>query len=202
MPDPNKIEGGRWDRVLRSKFNLKGYGSTAARISDDISPTFNFPFELEDQFLLEEKLLVAEGSSGPTAAQNPRVIVTNVSDNSLLILEKIIFTGTVGGNPYFGFTSAIVPFIAAIPVFTRDGRWGPLQTNVGAGNARFQSGTLVGAPTPRIVRFSNASIDNVFFPNLVLAPGDSAFMTNATVATFLIATFFWREHTMEPSEGA
>lgn len=202
MPDPNKIEGGKWDRVLRGIFNLKGAGATSARISDDISPTFNFPYRSEHDFLIGDKLLFAEGSSGPVALENPRIILTNAGENTLLILDKIIFSGAAGGNPFFGVSSAAQPFVAATLIQVRDGQWGPMQTDVGSGSSRFQDATLVGAPTPRGVRFGVDIKDHVFFPNVILAPNDHAFMSNATVASFLIATFFWREHKMEPTQVA
>ena len=202
MPDPNKIEGGRWDRVLRSKFNLKGAGSTSARISDDISPTFSFPYRIEDDFLIGDRLLVGRMSSGAVAAQNPRCILTNGSDNKLLILERIQFAFGAGGSPYFGTSSAVQPFIADVPVFLRDGRWGPLQGDVGSGASRLQEATLVGAPTPIIQTFFTSDSFQVYEPQVVLEPNDHAFLTNATVNTLINATFYWREHLMEPSEVA
>jgi len=203
MPDPNKIEGGRWDTAIRKLFNLKGAGSTSARISDDISPTFNFPFRAEDDFLLNEKLFWAPARSGLTVGQNPRCILTNVSNNALLIIEKVVFQVAGGGIPYFGILSGTVPFIAAIPIFARDGRINALGADVGSGNARMQEGTLVGAPIPIVVRFlttdSLQQIDNF---NLVLEPGDSFFFTNGTTNTLTQWTLWWREHLMEPGEFA
>jgi len=202
MPDPNKIEGGRWDRVLRGRFNLKGAGPTAARISDDISPTFNFPYQSEDAFLVGDKLMMARGVSGPNAGQNARIILTNSSDNILVILEKIVMEHGTGGQPYFGVTSVVVPFVAAQAIYFRDGRFGAMGVDVGIGNVRFQDLALVGAPVPVVQDFSANDIVPQYFPDVILAPGDSAFVTNATTNTTTLATFYWREHLMEPSEVA
>lgn len=202
MPDPNKIEGGRWDRFLRSKFNLKGYGSTAARIADDISPVISFPFRLEDDYLIEERISVAPGSSGPTVAENPRIILTNDGGDSLLIIERIVYDTSGGGSPYWGFSSAIQPFIADFSVFAREGRWGPMQTNVGAGTARLQLNSLVGAPTPLIQKLGVNVTDRDSVVGVVLGPNDHFFITNATTNSFIRATIYWREHFMEPAERA
>lgn len=202
MPDPNKIEGGRWDRVLRSLFNLKGAGSTAARISDDISPTFNFPFRAEDDFLLGEKHRWAVCKSNAAGLDNPRCILTNVSVDTLLIVDKILFNFSGTGAPYIGTTSAVVPFVAAVPIYPRDGRQGALQTDIGVGTARVQEAPLVGAPTPANMWFLTGADLQVMTDIVVLAPGDSIFYTNGTVATFCQCTFFWREHVMEPGERA
>jgi len=202
MPDPNKIEGGRWDRVLRSKFNLKGSGSTSARIAEDISPTFSFPYRLEDDYLIGDRLMFARGVSVALAGENPRVLLKNGSDNKLIILEKIIISPVAGGRLYFGMSSGAVPFIADIPVFVRDGRWGTLGVDVGIGTSRFQEAAVVGAPTPELQSFAQTSGELEYFPNVVLTPNDNAFLSNATVGTIVVSTWYWREHLMEPSEVA
>jgi len=202
MPDPNKIEGGRWDRVLRSIFSLKGAGPTAARLSDDISPTFNFPWKLEDEYLIGDRLMWARGVSVGAAGTNPRIILTNGSDNHLIIVERIMFDATGGGFAYIGAQSVPTPFIADKATFVRDGRWNPLEIDTGSGVGRFQDGDLIGAPTPILQSFTTAQAARPFDINLVLQPNDHFFLTNATINTTLIATFYWREHLLEPSESA
>lgn len=203
MPtDANKISGGRWDRVLRSKFGLKGIGPTSARISDDISPTYNFPFYPEDNFLIGDKLMWARGVSVGDVAKNPRLILTNISTNKLLIMERLMADHAGSGFMYMGATSAIVPFVVATPTYSRDGRWGALETDQGGGAARFQDATLVGAPLPIIQSFSVPQEELDFKLTVVLAPGDSFFLTNGTVNTTVIGTFWWREHVMEETERA
>jgi len=204
MPDPNKIEGGRWDRVLRSIFNLKGAGSTAARIAEDISATFNFPYRPEHDFLIGEKLMWGRGVSSAGAAQNPRIILTNSSDNKLTIIEGFTLDIAGGGVPYCGMTSGIIPFIADVPVFVRDGRYGDLQTDQGSGAARLQDGPLIGAPTPVLQSFTNTAVgySGRFDFTAILSPGDSFFLTNATLNSLIVATIYWREHLMEPTEVA
>lgn len=202
MPDPNKIEGGRWDRVLRGIFNLKGAGPTSARISDDISPTFNFPYRPEHDFLIGDQLLVGRMSSGPMANNNPRCILTNTSTNKLLIVDKAYISTDVNGTHFFGWTSAIIPFVAAIPVLGRDGRWLPLQQDRGGGASRLQEAPVGVLPTPRLVDVITNTNFQLFEVNLVLAPGDSFFSTGTVQNSSQQAVFFWREHTMEPSEVA
>lgn len=204
MPDPNKIEGGRWDRVLRSVFNLKGAGSTSSRIAEDISPTFNFPYRPEHDFLIGDRLLWGRMVSPADAGRNPRCMLTNTSDNKLLILERISLAVGAGGAPYAGVTSAQQPFLASVPVFDREGRWGDLDTDIGLGSSRLTEDTFVGAPTPVIQGFSTISSGLLFTLDLtvVLKPLDHFFVTNATVQTAITCTFYWRERLMEPSEVA
>lgn len=202
MPDPNKIEGGRWDSLLRKIFNLKGAGATSARISDDISPTFNFPFREEDEFLLNEKLFWAPARSSASANFNPRCIITNTSENTLLIINRVTFAVSGGGIPYFGASTGPVPFLAAVPVYSRDSRITGLDTDVGFGNARVQEQEIIPAPTPIMLRLLSTPEFQSLDLGLILGPADSLFFTNATVNTLTQCTFFWREHLMEPGEFA
>jgi len=204
MPDPNKIEGGRWDRVLRSIFNLKGAGSTAARVAEDISATFNFPYRPEHDYLIGDRLMVGQGNSGPTAGQNSQIILTNDSDNKLIIVERFTLRTDLGGIVSMGATSAPVGFLADIAVFTRDGRWGPLEQDQGAGTSRLQETPFIGFPTPTFEEYDLGtqtgplSVD----ATIVLKPNDHFFLFRATVNVNLRATIWWREHLMEPSEVA
>lgn len=203
MPDPNKIEGGRWDRLYRSVFNLKGAGSTSSRIAEDISPTFNLPFNHEHQYLLGEKLLWTRFVSVGTVALKARCILSNVSENKLLITEFLTFSITTGGIPYLGAASDTQPFVAVIPIFPRDGRWGDLEVDQGLGTSQAQEAAVAVAPLPIIQTLEAApGIVHTVGITLVLRPGDHFFLADAVFNHTLAATLFWREHIMEPTENA
>lgn len=203
MPDPNKIEGGRWDRLLRSVFNLKGAGSTSARIAEDISPTFNFPYRTEHEYLVGDRILWGRCQSVGTAGLRARVLLTNNSQNKEIITDFFSLSVTTGAFPYIGASSAPQPFVAAVPIFPRDGRWGPLETDIGLGTSQLQEAPVAVAPLPVIMTLP-VSVGVVSFHsvNVVLQPGDHIFIADVLVNHTFTVTWFWREHTMEPSEIA
>lgn len=208
MPDPNKIEGGRWDRALRGLFNLKGAGSTSARISDDISPTFNFPWRLEDDFMVDERLMWGATRIGALAANFPRCNLTNVSTDQLVILEQV-FIEDAGFNTFLQVEGGVIPAFTEQAKLPRDTRWGDGDVDLGIGVVNLMAGRAVAAHTQTnpILSFppfqSNSITGDRYYPlNIVLAPGQHAVIFSVTSNEALEITWWWREHKTEPGELA
>jgi len=206
MPDPNKIEGGRWDRVLRALFNLKGSGPTAARISDDISPTFPFPWRLEDEFLMDERLMWGRAVTGTVAGQFPRINLTNASENMLVIVEKVVIE-RVGSDAFIQVQSGVIPALTERAKLVRDTRYADGDFDTGIGVVNFQGGTTAAVHTitnlvmslPPFVR-TTVTGNRVVELGVVLVPGQHFIILGTAAATDLEMTLFWREHKAEPGE--
>lgn len=206
MPDPNKIEGGRWDRVLRSLFNLKGQGSTSARISDDISPTFNFPWRIEDDFLLSEKRMLGRVTTLAAGALLPYHAITNISPNHLVIVEGV-WTEEVPLNTFSRLVGVPIPFTASFEKLPRDTRWGAGDVDQGGGVVTLQGGNVgaqVGAIFNRLIAptFVGGADSALRWNelNFVLTENNHVVIQSFTANVNMAMTWLWREHVVEPGE--
>jgi len=208
MPDPNKIEGGRWDRVLRALYNLKGQGATSARISDDISPTFNFPWRLEEEFLFGERLMWGRSTTSAVAAQFGTHSLTNTSDTVLIELESITME-TIPVDTFFQVQGGVIPAFATRAATPRDTRWGDGNVDIGAGTADLRNGNAAAAHAasnpvllfPPVTR-ATVTMDKTIPINIVLTPGQHAVLFSLTANSVMEAVWRWREHRTEPGELA
>jgi len=206
MPDPNKIEGGRWDRVLRNLFNLKGYGSTAARIADDISPTFNFPWRLEDEFLLDERLCWGRASAVAPAANFPMISLTNASDNQLVIVEKLWIIAAAN-NTFIQVQGGVIPNLPEQAKLPRDTRYGNGDVDLGVGVVNYQAGfTAVVHASTNVIQTVPYFADTTLTGfrevpcGVVLVPGQHFIVFSDLANSFIQLNTFWREHKAEPGE--
>lgn len=206
MPDPNKIEGGRWDRLLRAVFNLKGSGPTAARISDDISPTFNFPFRQEDEFLVDERRCWGLATAIPPAGGFARISLTNSSDNQLVIVEKL-WVIAAANNTFVQVQGGVIPALTETAKLPRDTRYGDGDVDLGIGVVNYMVGgtAVVHGSTnaiQQVPHFTDVTLTgNRTVPmGVVLVPGQHFIVFCDLADAFLQMNVFWREHKAEPGE--
>lgn len=195
MATPNQIQGGRWDDYLRSKYSLKG-GPVSPEIASEIVPVTSIPFELEDFFLLGDKLVIGRASQAAVTAEFSQVSLNNSPGSGHLLIVDGFWARTVQDRSTVSFLQGVV--LSGVNTFQRvmDGRWDELQPTSGVAFVRRGSNpTLQGGA--QILLHTN--IFGFYEVPSVLAPGDTMLLESNTINQSVDATFRWRETILEAS---
>lgn len=195
----NEIGIGRWNRFIQKITDIKG-SPPARQLASEI--VFQHPiFHGQENRYLESWDRFGVGlTSGPVAAQQSGVRLTNPSNsNVIIVVEKACATM---GNPailnleYGRVGSTLSQVAVSIPMETR-GR------NASTGIISFNAAVLttlnvisqLNLPTNVPYDFLQDTMQEISLP-----PGASVQMDTSVVNTSIQATFWWRERFLEPAE--
>lgn len=195
----SEIQGGRWDRVLRSLFPVKGQ-AVAPAVGNEIVPVMELQkFDPELHWLRGEALLMGTGLQGGVAGQFCQVNLRNDSDDRMVVLEQIVIAPGDGAD-LFHLSLGNTAVGVAQTVYGRDPRAG-LIILAGAVAGVVRASNLGAALTPAMRYSSPALLENVItHVPIVLPPTYACFISMATANRGLICSFAWRERPFEPGE--
>lgn len=198
MSTPNQIQGGRWDEYLRSKFNLKG-GAIAPEIAPEIIPVTSIPFELEDHFLLRDRLIIARAATGVTAGEFTQVSLNNPADSGIILITEGFYARSLPDLATLSITRGIFFTGAGVIQIPLDGRMPAPSQNVGTASVR--KGSNAAKQGGQDIRLGVTSGQFYKF-SCILAPDQSLLIQTDIVNQAIDLTFRWRESVLEPSARA
>lgn len=196
MATPNQIQGGRWDDYLRSKYSLKG-GPVSSEIASEIVPVTVIPFDLEDYFLLGDKLLGGRADQVAVATEFSQISLNNKAGSGHLVIFEGFYQRNLAVLTDLSVIRGVVFSGVDIFQFARDGRINIGSADLGASFVR--RGSSVFHQGVKHIEFESSPSDVFIKVPIILAPGDSILMETDLVNQAIQVTFFWRETLLEPS---
>lgn len=201
MSNPNTIQGGRWDEYFRRKFSLKG-GTNTPELAAEILPTLDIPFELEDHYLLQDKLCWGQATAQGAGADFGRFELRNPAGSNKAIIIERMFPEYTGTRLQLTLTEALTQAVAGVGATSiRDSRWGVPTLQRPTMNLFFGSTATV-LSAPHMILGGPAS-DSVVELGIVMVNkpnGEAVLVVEGSSAASLIhATFFWREIILDPA---
>jgi len=194
-----RLQTARLENFIRRWGSIKGPGSVLSETLGDVFPVLDLENLSAENYLPAGWHLFSRHATvvGVAAQLSGLQVVQVLTNNSIVVIEKIIVNAELGQDVTFGL--GLPQFVLISNVQNRDDR-SPSTNNA---NAQIGANANVGAAATGGIFAVVAGVDReIEAPGglAILGPGDNFSVVCSTVNSDLTVTFFGRERQAEPSE--
>lgn len=193
-----EIAGGRWDRLLRKLFPVKG-PSIAPSIAPELLPVVQVQnWEPELYILRSETRWSSFCDQIAIGGQSGYILLSNPADSGVLAIIEDFWHSVPDNN-----VSASMGILSSMPIPANFGTVGQLDTrqisNYAAACTVMHDTNVIGAGETCRMNRSPAKSNKAWQP-VVVHPNYGYLLWSRTVNVNFFGTLFWRERPIEPSE--
>lgn len=197
-----EIQQNRYDQLIRRVNNIVSGGSMVGDALSELFPTIDVervPGEL--LILMGTRIGAGRGNVNAGAGVRPQIQLFNPGGSGTIITVTTLIVSTVEAQTLsWAIGDAALTTLSARGSL-RDSRVRATASNTAVGEIRFQSTAVpIGGETELISLGSTSHKISDENGVAVLSPGFGLGVEGTTLATQIIAAFYWRERTMEASE--